>query len=169
MRIQCFHKILRLGRYGEQPIRYLFDTDLADTRVHDLSKGFKINNFGFHQQSECFRLIEQTNSWRPYRYVSVVFCIYSVPIVTVSSPPYKTPVGVSGRTQCQLFSLMRQNGSWTTDVWSRCRRCGGISEHFRVLAAPISTYTWARAGALVHVSRSRCCCPPSKYHLKYLV
>ena len=100
-----------------------------------------------------------------YRLIHV--SINSVPIVTVSSHPYKNPVGISGRKQCHLFSLLRTSGSWTTNMWSRCRRCGRISEHFRVLAAPISPYTWARAGALI--PRSRCCCPPLKYYLKYRV
>jgi len=55
-----------LGRYGHQPYRYVFDTDLADTirirydtHVYDLS--FKINNFVFQQQSECFELIYTVN------------------------------------------------------------------------------------------------------------
>jgi len=50
---------LGLGRYVQQPIRYVFDTDLADTiriryntHVHE---GYKIKQFEFKQQSEYFR------------------------------------------------------------------------------------------------------------------
>ena len=52
---------LGLGRYVQQPIRYVFDTGLADTiriryntHVHE---GYKIKQFGFKQQSEYFRFI----------------------------------------------------------------------------------------------------------------
>jgi len=66
--LPCFARIaLRLGRYGQQPIRYVFDTDLVDTirirydtHVHDLR--FKNQDFFlFQQQSECFELIYTVN------------------------------------------------------------------------------------------------------------
>ena len=59
--------ILGLGQYGQQPIRYVFDTDLANTiRIYDMihmcmTLGFKIKNFGFQKQSELFGLIYTVN------------------------------------------------------------------------------------------------------------
>ena len=55
-----------LGQYGQQPYRYVFDTDLADTiriRYDNMytTIGFKIKNFGFQQQSKCSRLIYTVN------------------------------------------------------------------------------------------------------------
>ena len=54
-------KSIGLGRHSQQPYRYVFDTNLADTiriqydtPVHDLR--FQNQEFWFQQQSECFGL-----------------------------------------------------------------------------------------------------------------
>jgi len=128
---------IRLEWYGQQPIQYVFHTDLADTihiqndtHVHDL----RFQNQEFQQQSKCFGLIYTVNPTnivlkqndhisllvacvkshhaRPsilrdttlhrqlkviqtdgsickhnIPFVSVDYCIDSVPIATVSSQP----------------------------------------------------------------------------------